>query len=111
MARLTIYLPDSVETKVREAAYAKGQSVSQWIAGEVIQSLDDAWPKAVLDAAGALPNLPNLKKTFPSDVETINRNAARLNREAVDTLEYQKGSRRVQKKSLRAEQGISQVKK
>jgi hypothetical protein len=76
----------------------------------VIQSLGDTWPKAVMDAAGAFPNLPSCKKTVPSDIEIINRNAARLNREAMDTLEYQKGSCRVQRKSSRAEQGISPVK-
>ena len=62
MAQLTIYLPDAVESKARKAAKAKGKSVSRWIADEVLHSLDDAWPKAVLDAAGALPGFPSLKE-------------------------------------------------
>jgi hypothetical protein len=60
MAQLTIYLPDEVERKARKAAKAKGKSVSRWIADQVVQSVGDTWPKAVLDAAGAFPDFPNL---------------------------------------------------
>ena len=62
MAQLTIYLPDAVESKARKAAKAKGKSVSRWIVDDVLHSLDDAWPKAVLDAAGAFPGFPSLKE-------------------------------------------------
>ncbi|MGA2196324.1 MAG: CopG family transcriptional regulator [Bryobacteraceae bacterium] len=62
MAQLTIYLPDAIESKARKAAKAKGKSVSKWIADEVVHSLDDVWPKAVLDAAGAFPDFPSLKQ-------------------------------------------------
>lgn len=62
MAQLTIYLPDGVESKARKAAKAQGKSISKWIADEVMHSLDDVWPKAVLDAAGAFPDFPSLKE-------------------------------------------------
>ena len=62
MAQVTIYLPDTVESKARKAAKAKGKSVSKWIADEVLHSLDDAWASGVVDAAGALPDFPSLKQ-------------------------------------------------
>ena len=62
MAQLTIYLPDEIESKAREAAKAKGQSVSRWIADQVLRDLDDRWPQSVLDAAGAIPDFPSLEE-------------------------------------------------
>jgi len=62
MAQLTIYLPDDVENKARRAAKAKGKSVSRWIADQLLHSLEDTWPKGVLDAAGALRDFPSLKE-------------------------------------------------
>jgi hypothetical protein len=35
--------------------------VSRWIAERVVENLEHAWPKGVLDAAGAIPDLPDLK--------------------------------------------------
>jgi len=62
MAQITIYLPDDIETKARKAAKAKGTSVSRWIAERVVDTLEDAWPKNVLDAAGAVVDFPDVKE-------------------------------------------------
>jgi hypothetical protein len=62
MAQITIYLPDDIENKARKAAKAKGTSVSRWIAERVVDTLEDAWPKSVLDAAGALPGFPGVEE-------------------------------------------------
>ena len=62
MAQITIYLPDDLENKARRAAKAKGKSVSRWIADQVVHSLDDTWPKGVLDAAGAFRDFPSLEE-------------------------------------------------
>jgi hypothetical protein len=62
MAQLTIYLPDDIESKARKAAKGKGKSVSRWIADQVVHSLEDTWPQAVLDAAGAFPDFPTLEE-------------------------------------------------
>lgn len=62
MSQLTIYLPDEIETKARKAAKAKGKSVSRWIAEQVTQNLANTWPQAVLDAAGAFPDFPDLEE-------------------------------------------------
>lgn len=62
MAQITIYLPDAIEDRARRAARMNGTSVSRWIADQVSQRLEDAWPKAVLDAAGALPEFPSVEE-------------------------------------------------
>lgn len=62
MAQLTIYLPDDIENRARQAAKAKGESVSRWVADQVVHRLTDSWPKPVLDAAGAIPEFPSLKE-------------------------------------------------
>jgi len=61
MAQVTIYLPDEVESKARKAAKAHGKSVGRWIAEQVVQSLEEAWPQGVLDAAGAIPDFPDTR--------------------------------------------------
>ncbi len=62
MAQITIYLPDDIENKARKAAKVQGTSVSRWIAERVVDTLEDAWPKSVLDAAGALADFPEVEK-------------------------------------------------
>ena len=74
MAQLTIYLPDDVENKARRAAKAKRKSVSRWIADQVVQSIDGAWPKGVLDAAGAFrdfPSLVEIRKGYGADASRV----------------------------------------
>jgi predicted transcriptional regulator len=70
MAQITIYLPDDLEKKARKTAKAQGKSVSRWIASQIENSLEDRWPKAVIDAAGAIPDFPDveeLRKGYGSD--------------------------------------------
>jgi len=62
MAQITIYLPDKIENMARKAAKAKGESVSRWIADQVMNKLENTWSKAVLDAAGAIPDFPSLEQ-------------------------------------------------
>lgn len=61
MAQITIYLPDDLEKRARKAAKAHHQPVSRWIADQLVQTLENRWPKGVLEAAGALPDFPDLK--------------------------------------------------
>jgi hypothetical protein len=60
MSQITIYLQDEIEDKARKAAKAHGKSVSRWLAEQVAHKLDEAWPQSVLDAAGAIPDFPEL---------------------------------------------------
>jgi hypothetical protein len=61
MAQITIYLPDDLEKQARKAAKAQRKPVSRWIAEQLEQTLDNRWPKGVLEAAGALPGFPDLR--------------------------------------------------
>ncbi len=62
MAQITIYLPDDIESKAREAAKAKKESVSRWIADQVLHNLEDRWDERVLGAAGAISDFPDLEE-------------------------------------------------
>jgi hypothetical protein len=61
MSRITIYLPNDVETLARKAARSKRMSISRWIAEHVVSDAVGAWPKSVLNAAGAIPDFPSLR--------------------------------------------------
>jgi len=70
MAQITIYLPDALEKKARKTAKAQGKSVSRWVANQIERNLEDRWPQAVIDAAGAIPDFPDLeeiRKGYGSD--------------------------------------------
>ena len=58
MANITIYLPDSVEKKVRKAARAHGQPLSRWIAGQLLRTVESGWSPGFLHAAGSIPDVP-----------------------------------------------------
>jgi len=60
MAQITIYLPDAVEKKARQAAKAGGKSVSRWIAERVVEQIEGEWSSGVLAAAGAIPDFPDI---------------------------------------------------
>lgn len=62
MAQITIYLPHDIEARARKAAKSKRQSVSRWIAEQVVHTLKDTLPQGVLDAAGAFPDFPSLEE-------------------------------------------------
>jgi hypothetical protein len=68
MARLTIYLTDDVERRVRKAAKA---SISKWVADRVSQSAETSWPPEFLALAGAFPDFPDaddLRKGYGDNV-------------------------------------------
>ncbi len=62
MAQVTIYLPDEIESKARKAGKAEGESVSRWVADQVIQKLRSTWPDSGLKAAGAVPDFPSMEE-------------------------------------------------
>jgi len=77
MTKLTIYLPDEIADKARNAAKAKGRSVSRWIVDQVVQSDGDTWSKAVLDAAGAFRDFPSLEEIRSGYGKRVSREPSR----------------------------------
>lgn len=74
MAQITIYLPDDIEAKARQAAKSQHISVSRWLTEQVKEQLDDKWPQDFLDAAGACPDFPSvedLRKGYGKDVPRV----------------------------------------
>lgn len=61
MANVTIYLPDVVEKKVRKAARTSKQPVSRWISDQIVRGLESGWPREFLDAAGSMPDFPDVQ--------------------------------------------------
>jgi hypothetical protein len=60
MANVTIYLPDEVEGRIRQAARAEGTNVSRWIAGRLAELVDQGPATELLRLAGAFPDFPDL---------------------------------------------------
>ena len=57
MGQVTIYLDDETEKQAREAAKAKGMSLSKWVAGKVQRGAGAKWPMAVRELAGKWTDL------------------------------------------------------
>ena len=58
MARVTLYLDDETNLRVRKAAKAAGLSRSRWLAELVLKETAGEWPAEVHDLAGAWPGFP-----------------------------------------------------
>jgi len=58
MSQLTIYLDDDTERRLKTAAQSAGVSVSRWVSAVIREKTETTWPQAVLDLAGAWPDLP-----------------------------------------------------
>jgi len=72
MARITLYITQETERKVREEAASRGISVSRFVAGLIERRVAREWPDEVAALAGAWPDLPdveNLRSGQPKDVE------------------------------------------
>ena len=72
MSQLTIYLDEDTERRVKTAAESAGVSLSRWVTSVVREKTETEWPQAILDLAGAWPDLPTaeeLRQTQPADSE------------------------------------------
>lgn len=72
MAQITLYIDDSTQTRLRDAAARKQQSQSQFVADLIRRATDPAWPDEVLALAGALPGFADadsLRSGQPADAQ------------------------------------------
>lgn len=72
MGQLTIYLKPEIEEKLRLVTGKESVSRSQWVARLIQEKLNDDWPQAVVDMAGAWNDFPlaeELRKDLGQDTE------------------------------------------
>ena len=67
MGQVTIYLDNSIETKMKEAAKSSHVSVSKWVAGIIEEKIATEWPQDIVKLAGSW------KDDFPT-IEELRRN-------------------------------------
>lgn len=59
MGQVTIYLDDETEKQARNAAQAKGVSLSKWVAEKVQHGARASWPTSVRELAGKWADFPS----------------------------------------------------
>ncbi len=72
MAQITLYIDESTQRRLRDAATQRKVSQSQFVADLIRRATDDAWPAAVLALAGSVPDFPlaeELRSDLPADLE------------------------------------------
>ena len=73
MSQITVYMDDETQARMKLAAKAAGLSVSRWLVGLVQEKTASAWPPAVLAAAGAWQDFPDLAELRADDVADLPR--------------------------------------
>ncbi len=73
MGQVTLYLDSETEKKMKAAAGAAGVSNSRWVAGLIRERTDDEWPAAIVELAGAWPDMPNLEDIRSGEGEDVPR--------------------------------------
>ncbi len=71
MGQVTIYLDDETEKQARNAAQAKGVSLSRWVAEKVQHGARAAWPPSVRELAGTwadFPSAEDIRKEAGTDI-------------------------------------------
>ena len=62
MGRITIYLDDEHETRLRKAAEAEGVPVSRWVARLIAEKTQTEWPWSVRELSGSWPDFPDARE-------------------------------------------------
>lgn len=58
MAQITLYIDDSTQSRLRDAAARQQVSQSQFVAELIRRATDTTWPDEVLALAGSVPDFP-----------------------------------------------------
>ena len=71
MGQVTIYIDNSIETKMKEAAKSSHLSVSKWVAGIIEEKIATEWPQDIIKLAGSwkdvFPTLEELRSNLAQD--------------------------------------------
>ena len=72
MAQITLYIDESTQAKLREAAAQRKVSQSQFVADLIRRATDSVWPSEALALLGSVPDFPmaeELRAGLPPDPE------------------------------------------
>jgi hypothetical protein len=58
MAQITLYIDDSTQARLRDAAARRQVSLSQFVADLIRRATETTWPDEVLALAGSVPDFP-----------------------------------------------------
>jgi hypothetical protein len=75
MSQITLYLDETTESRVRQAAKAAGVSLSRWVSVVIREKLADEWPESVIHLAGAWRDFPAPEEIKESPGEDLPREA------------------------------------
>lgn len=71
MGQVTIYLDNSIETKMKEAAKSSHLSVSKWVARIIEEKIATEWPQDIFKLAGSwkddFPTIEELRSNTGQD--------------------------------------------
>jgi hypothetical protein len=59
VAQITLYIDDTTQTRLREAAERRRMSQSQFVAELIRSATADRWPEQVLALAGSVADFPD----------------------------------------------------
>jgi len=62
MNQLTIYLDETTQSKIKKLTKKHGLSLSKWLANLIHKELNQNWPEAVVQLAGAWADFPSLEE-------------------------------------------------
>lgn len=74
MAQITLYIDDTTQQRLREAAAQRKVSQSQFVAELIRKATASQWPPEVLALAGSIPDFPSaeeLRASQPPDAERL----------------------------------------
>jgi hypothetical protein len=59
VAQITLYIDDTTQARLREAAARRGVSQSQFVSELIRRAIDERWPEEVMALAGSVHDFPD----------------------------------------------------
>ena len=75
MARITLYLDDDSQARMKEAARAAGVSQSGWVVDLIRARTAPAWPSSVIELAGVWADMPEVEELREGAGKDVRREA------------------------------------
>lgn len=62
MAKITIYIDNNLEKKIKEVSKNTGQSISKYILNTIEQKLNNSWNEDIKNLSGSWSDFPTLEE-------------------------------------------------